>query len=109
MELLVAMLLGLLLITAALAMLLATSRTNGTFDALARTQEAGRLALVMMERDLRMAGYRGCAFGAVNSLLDPTGSGWSEAIYDFNEPFFGWRAGDIPAIASRTLPGCCIV
>ena len=103
-ELMVAMLLALLLITAALAMVLATSRTSGTFDALARTQEAGRLALVMMERDLRMAGYRGCAFGAVNSLLDPAGSGWSEAVYDFNEPYFGWSESDVAAIPSGTLP-----
>jgi type IV pilus assembly protein PilW len=103
-ELLIAMVLGLLLISATLAMVQATSRTSGTFDALSRVQESGRLALLMLERDLRMAGYRGCAFGAINSLLDRSGSGYSDAVYDFNLPFFGWNEADVASIPPGTLP-----
>ncbi|MCG6940550.1 MAG: PilW family protein [Thiohalocapsa sp.] len=103
-ELLIAMFLGLLLISAALAMVVATSRSRGTFDALARTQEAGRFALLMLERDIRAAGYRGCAYGTVNSLLNPLGIGYSNAVYDFDRPFFGWSEADVPTISAGTLP-----
>lgn len=103
-ELLIAMFLGLLLISGTLAMVQATSRTNGTFDATSRVQESGRLALLMLERDARMAGYRGCAYGEINSLLNPGGSGYSDAVYDFGEPFFGWNEAAVASIPLGTLP-----
>lgn len=103
-ELLIGMFLGLLLIGAALSMVVATSRSRGTLDALARTQEAGRFALLLLARDARMAGYRGCAYGAINSLLNPTGYGYSDAVYDFGTPFFGWSQAGVPLIPAGTLP-----
>jgi type IV pilus assembly protein PilW len=104
-ELLIAMFLGLMLISATLAMVQATSRTSGTFDALSRVQESGRLALILLERDVRMAGYRGCAYGEINSLLNPLGTGYSDSVYDFNLPFFGWSEAYVGGIPLGTLPG----
>ena len=88
-EVLIALLLGLVLVAATLAVLLSTSRTNDTLSALVRTQEAGRLALLLVERDVRMAGYRGCAFGIINTLLDEGSASYRDALYDFNAPVFG--------------------
>lgn len=66
-ELMVGMALG-LLIVAALAYLYAGNRqTYRTQEAIARIQENGRLAMELMGRDLRAAGYIGCS-----SLADPS-------------------------------------
>ena len=102
-ELLIALLLGLVLISSALSVLVSTSRTNETLAALARTQEAGRLALFMMQRDVRMAGYRGCAFGIINTLLNQGAVGYSDDLYDFNAPVFGFSEAQVGSISDGLL------
>jgi type IV pilus assembly protein PilW len=58
-ELLVAMALGLVLITAALQVFLGNRQTQSTESSVARVQEAGRLALGFIGEDLRLAGFYG--------------------------------------------------
>lgn len=60
-ELMVALVLGLLLTAAVLQVYLATKRTFVTQDQLGQQQEGGRYALDHIARDLRMAGLFGCA------------------------------------------------
>ncbi|MBK8286031.1 MAG: prepilin-type N-terminal cleavage/methylation domain-containing protein [Ahniella sp.] len=59
-EMLVAMTLGLLLMAGIVTMVVQTSRTNTTQQALGRMQENGRFALSKIVADIRMAGAQYC-------------------------------------------------
>jgi type IV pilus assembly protein PilW len=56
-ELMVAMVLGLLLVAGALQMMLTSQTIYRTTDTLSRIQENGRFALNFLTKDIRMAGY----------------------------------------------------
>lgn len=56
-ELLIAMLLGLMLTAGALTMMLSSQQIYQATDTLSRIQESGRFALNFLAKDLRMAGY----------------------------------------------------
>ncbi len=58
-------------------------------DTISRMQENGRFADYLIDRDLRMAGYRGCNGGAVNpvNLLNST-----DYPYQFNVGIAGYHA-----------------
>lgn len=56
-ELLIAMLLGLILMAGALQMMLSSQEIYKTTDTLSRIQENGRFALNFLAKDIRMAGY----------------------------------------------------
>lgn len=62
-ELMVAMLIGLIVIGGAITTLLANRQTYRINDNLARVQETARIAFELMARDLRAAGGNGCARG----------------------------------------------
>ncbi|MGI0117280.1 PilW family protein [Zooshikella sp. RANM57] len=57
-ELMIALVLGLLLLAGVLQVFLGSSQTYRLTGDLARAQENGRFALDMLTRDIRMAGYR---------------------------------------------------
>ncbi len=59
-ELMIAVTLGLIVSGAVIALFLTSSKANQTQDNLARLQENARFALIKMQADIRMAGYRGC-------------------------------------------------
>ena len=59
-ELMVAMVVGLLISGVAIAVFAMTKNTSRVGDALARYQEGFRFATQLMSRDIRMAGYFGC-------------------------------------------------
>lgn len=68
-ELMVAMLLGLLLMGGVIQIFLSSRQTYQTNSALSQVQESGRFALEFLTYDLKNAGYRGdCLF----PLYDPT-------------------------------------
>ncbi|MDR1647985.1 MAG: PilW family protein [Zoogloeaceae bacterium] len=74
-EFMVAMTLGLLLIGGVIHVYVASFSSWRINDDLARIQENGRIAIGMLERDLRMAAFRGCARedeGALSSALKDT-------------------------------------
>lgn len=98
-ELMVAMTLSLLLLSGVIALFASARRSYEGNEHLGRIQENGRFALDMLQRDVRGAGYLGCAKGASftntlslasNSLLwnfrfpvqgfESTGTGWSPAL-----------------------------
>ena len=60
-ELLIAMFLGTLLILGATSMFIANKRVYKEVDFQGRLAENARFGMEMMIRDLRMAGFRGCA------------------------------------------------
>ena len=59
-ELMIAITIGLIVTGAVSALLMTSINANKTQDNMARLQENARFALIKMQADIRMAGYRGC-------------------------------------------------
>ena len=59
-ELMVALAVGLFLMAGVIQIYLGSRQSFRVQESLSRLQENGRFALMFMERDIRMAGYRGC-------------------------------------------------
>ena len=80
-ELLVAITLGLAVIAGTIQIYLGTSQTYRVQEAQSRIQENGRYALEVLTRQIRMAGFTGCALSLdhsfANVLNDPEDNWWS--------------------------------
>ena len=76
-ELLIAMVVGLLLIGGVLQIFSSARQTYRVHDATSRMQEGGRMALEVLARDIRMADFWGCASKSITMVdnLDPDGVG----------------------------------
>lgn len=108
-ELMVAMTVGLLLLGGVITILTSSHQTYRVNDALARMQENARYAFQVLSRDIRMAGYFGCAgdsMPTVNTLNDPDTFLWQlgQAIDGFEAtsettwtPALPAPAGTIPS------------
>lgn len=119
-ELMVAMVLGLLVSGGIVALFSATSRTNQVQTALSRVQENGRYAMGRMEADLRMAGamYRqttttrnwsqsgnGALFPRASIIVNATGVTLNHLATDGRPPT-GWAANEAyPLSASFFVRG----
>lgn len=92
-ELMIAMVLGLLLIAGIITILLGTQQTNRTQEALSQVQEAGRFATEALGRDFREGGLGNDAlcFANARSLLDapPLADlpGFGPAFFQMRAPF----------------------
>ncbi|MEY2150948.1 PilW family protein [Rhodanobacter sp. 115] len=77
-ELMVAMLLGLIVIAGVTSVFLAGQRTYRTNDALGDVQDSSRIAFEMLARDIRDAGLTGCdtSSGRVSNVLNPSTNDW---------------------------------
>ncbi|WP_237064387.1 PilW family protein [Microbulbifer zhoushanensis] len=81
-ELLVALAIGVVLMTGVVQLFLSSRVTFSTQQALSRVQETGRLAMEFLAQDIRMAGYMGCMsrnMSFTNTLNDS-----DELAYRFN-------------------------
>ena len=87
-EIMVALAVGVVLLTGVVQIYASTKATYRLQDNLARLQENGRFALDFLTRDVRMAGYHGCTnFGPVtNTLNNP-----SSLQYDFTIGLIGYN------------------
>ncbi len=112
-ELMIAMILGLLVTAAALGIFLANQQTYRTTEGLGRVQESMRTAFELMARDLRVAGGNACndkPANFTNALTSGTGewwgelatSGWANSVkgfadttaFDVGGPAFGTSEGN---------------
>lgn len=123
-ELMVAITIGLIILAAVSAMFVSSKRSYSTQDRLARLQENARFAMQFMTRDIRMAGYSGCAkdipninnvsgIGGLNIALEgidnsggtstwlPSAAAKPAGINDGTDAF-AIRAGDSSQITSLT-------
>jgi type IV pilus assembly protein PilW len=77
-ELLIAMMLGLVLVGGIMQMFSSSRQTHRVHEATARMQESGRMALEIIARDVRMADFWGCASDVANVVnnLDSAGAGY---------------------------------
>jgi type IV pilus assembly protein PilW len=82
-EMMIAITLSLILTAAVGFLYVGTKQTYRSQESLARLQENARYALEVISRDVRMAGYRGCAGQGkpfANTLNTPTNYAWNFAI-----------------------------
>ncbi len=87
-ELMVAMVIGLLILAAVSTILVNSKKNYTTQDSLARLQENARFTIQFLTRDIRMAGYYGCGHDITKIATHlNSGSGFS---FDFNNPLIGF-------------------
>ncbi len=91
-ELLIAMVLGLILVGGILQMFSATRQTHRVHEATARMQESGRMALEVISRDVRMADFWGCASDVTN-VVNNLDAGGGAGYIDFQAGGLGGTEG----------------
>lgn len=88
-ELMIAMVIGLVLTAAVLQVFVGSRVTYSTQSSLARLQENGRFSMEFLTRDIRQAGYQGCSTNnSVANTMNDDGSGVFDFI-DFSNPLIG--------------------
>jgi len=94
-ELMVAIVIGLILLAGISSVMVSTKRTYNTQDSLSRLQENARIAMVILERALRNAGYIGCNISQSNitNVLNPSGTGYSDFNYNLGNLLEGSENG----------------
>ncbi len=91
-ELLLAMVVG-LVVTAGLTQVFTGARQSYRLqEELSRLQENGRFALDILSRDIRMAGFTGCASQADN-LANVLNGGTGRWYHDLSNPMLGFEGG----------------
>ena len=80
MELMIAMVIGLMLLGGALSMFVNNKRVYRQVNEVGRLQENARFALEMMTRDIRMAGFYGCHHNVTAVTNDLVGAGRSKLL-----------------------------
>ncbi|MCG5496889.1 PilW family protein [Ectothiorhodospira variabilis] len=89
----VAMVIGLLLVGGAISIFLTTQQTYRTQEAMSRVQETGRLAIEVIARDVREAGYGRCP-GSIKDLLNTASAHYNSEVHALSQ---GFLEGDIPS------------
>ncbi len=97
-ELLVAITLGAIILAGAVTLFVNNRDTYKTTNELSRLQETARYALGMMVKDIRMAGYFGCA-DRLDTVVDNNGAA-AGVLWNPANPIEGWE-GDV---AGNYLP-----
>lgn len=101
-ELMIAMTIGFIVLAGIGYLYLESRQAFRSMDNLSRMQESARYALEIMSRDIRMAGYRGCASssGDFHNTLKDSGT----SAYNFGLPISGYDggAGWTPALPADT-------
>ncbi len=77
-ELMIAMTIGLILLTGILQITIANSDNSRMHEQMSRVQEAGRFAIDVISRDIRMADFWGCAssISKITNNLNPAAAGY---------------------------------
>ncbi|MCW4471115.1 PilW family protein [Xanthomonas sp. H13-6] len=98
-ELMIAMLIGLVLILGLVQIFSASRSAYQLSEGLARTQENGRFAIDYLQRDLRMAGHFGCVNDQAHVRQTPSGltttfGAAAHPALDFSVSIQGYEASD---------------
>ncbi|ADC70727.1 type IV pilus assembly protein PilW [Thioalkalivibrio sp. K90mix] len=86
-ELMVAMVLGLLIVGGVIALFVSTQQTSRTQEAMSRAQETGRFVIERIARDAREAGHQGCRGGNINNLLDTASADYDPWVHGVESAF----------------------
>jgi len=100
-ELMIAITLGLILLTGVMEVFLSSKNVFSSQQALSRIQESGRMAVEFLSRDIRMAGFMGCAsrseaIKVTNRLKDA-----ATVTFNFSEGIKGYSQADFPKASSK--------
>lgn len=111
-ELMIALVLGLVVVAAAVAVFLSNKKAYTTNDALSEIQDNSRVAFELMARDIREAGLTACgqadrvANVLNNGPNNPSYTGTVPYYADFSKPLMGYDdTQDDPAVAFGTGSG----
>jgi len=109
-ELMVAITLSLILLSGVVALFVSSRKSYESNEHLARIQETGRFILDQIVRDIRAAGYLGCAkeIPFNNALNDAA----SSLLWDFANPIRGFDATGsawLPALDTTLVPSATVV
>lgn len=109
-ELMIAMTLSLLLLSGVIALFASSRKSYESNAHLARIQENGRFALEMLQRDIRAAGYLGCAkdtpfTNTLNTATNPLLWTFQFALYGFESTGTTWT----PALDTTIVPSAAAV
>ena len=98
-EVMVALVIGILVLMGVITVYLSGARTSATIEALSRVQESGRFGLYFMSRNIRQAGFRSACQFNTNILLNTASAAYDERLFDIDDALFGWNdaAGDFAA------------
>lgn len=107
-ELMIAITLSLILLAGVLQIFIGNKQTYRVQDAMARLQENGRFAVKFITKDIRMAGFMGCA--SINSIDSPPsniadvdGDGAADTVSNFTgNGLQGWESSSLPVTISNT-------
>lgn len=104
-ELMVAMVIGLILSAGVISVYLTSKKSYSVDTGLAQVQENGRFALSFMEPLVRMGGYMGCTRATPKNHLmnSPT------VDFDFSKPVQGYDANNTDVGGSYTVPSTLTV
>lgn len=99
-ELMIAMVLGLLVMAAAIAIFLSNKQAYSTTQSLGRIQESSQAAFEMMARDIREAGGNPCDIGlpVANVVNGAAGNWWT----NWSQPLTGLDDGGAPGSLAGT-------
>jgi type IV pilus assembly protein PilW len=101
-ELMVAMVIGLILILAVSAVYVGSRQTYRSGEGISRLQESARFAFTFLSRDIRQAGYFGCVGG--NVTVNNTLNNATTAAFDFQRPLSGYDASVGGSTWSPAIP-----
>ena len=99
-ELMIAMVLGLILIAGIIEIYLSSKVAYRTIEEMARLQENARYSMYQMQKDIRMAGYSDCSPDIVNHL-NPAGTNYDSSLFSLKEAVGGWEYSE----STGTGPG----
>ncbi|MBF0185039.1 MAG: PilW family protein [Magnetococcales bacterium] len=109
-ELMIALTIGLLLLSGLLTIFASAKQTYTLNDQLARLQENGRLAMELLSREIRMTGYWGCTAQTtpVNQLNSPHSLSWiiNNRLRGYDHLTPGTLAASLQGVA---LPGSDVI
>jgi len=109
-ELMIGITLGLVLMVVVSQILVSNKASFKANEAMSRVQENGRLAMDLLGRDIRLAGYNGCSKGLpINNIAEPTGSSW----VSFDKAVIGYTQSTLPTglglVATEVLAGTDVI
>lgn len=108
-ELMIAMTLGLVLLLGVTKVFLSSKNVYSSQQALSRVQETGRMAIDFMARDIRMAGYFGCASRSADMTVTNTLNTPTTVPYDFGTAVIGYTSATFPTGTVTPLQGDVLV
>lgn len=105
-ELMLAMVLGLLILAGVIQLFIGSKMTYTSNEALARVQENGRFAMELLKRDLRAVSNRGMCAGRINvtSHLNDDCDKTVDTLFDTRHTTVGWEYDGTGRGEAFTLP-----